>query len=118
GDVAADGGLGHIETLHRERVDQFALAADRARRDELADRALAGPLEFLTCHALGDAITVHAVPVHPIAVHAAPTAWRLAVMRVPNVGSSSGRSSPLLAPEAALVRRAHARVGCGPQSRR
>jgi hypothetical protein len=41
GDVARDGRLGDIEALRAERIDDLALAPDRARRDELADRLLA-----------------------------------------------------------------------------
>ena len=41
GDVARDRRLGHLEALRAEGVDDLALAADRPRRDELADGALA-----------------------------------------------------------------------------
>ena len=47
GDVARDGRLGHGEALRAEGVDDLALAADRPRRDQLADGALALRLEVV-----------------------------------------------------------------------
>ena len=78
-----DGRLGHLEALRAQRVGELALAADRCARDELADRPLAVALERP-----GPASGAWA------AITRRPTrAARPAVIRVPNVGSSSARSS-------------------------
>ena len=91
GDVARDRRLGHLEALRAEGVDDLALAADRSRADQLADRALALGLEVVAV--LGG----HAR-------HAAP-AWagRLAVIRVPKVGSVRARSRASGADESAMI---------------
>ena len=47
GDVARDGRLGDLEALRAQRIDDLALAADRARHDEVADRPLALLLEVV-----------------------------------------------------------------------
>ncbi len=94
GDVAADGGLGDIEPLLGQRIHEFPLAPDRTRNDELTDGALPKPLEFLARghgHRGGGR-------------HAAPTrAGRTAVIRVPNDGSPSARSSACSADESAMI---------------
>ena len=83
GDVARDGRLGDVEALRAERVDHLALAPDRARGDQLADRSLALLLVVVAGRAGAVALAV--------AVHAAPAcAGRTAVMCVPKVGSAEG----------------------------
>src|SRR4029077_9905818 len=81
GDVARHGRLGDFEALADEGIDDLALAADGSGGDEFADRPLSKSLELLRGSRVGRG--------HP----AAPTpASRVAVMRVPKVGSVKARS--------------------------
>src|SRR4029078_5063171 len=84
-DVPADRRLGHREPALDEPFRKLLLVADRVADDDLADRPLAVALR---CRSR---------------VHAAPTAFRTAVIRVPNVGSLSARSSARSAEASAMT---------------
>ena len=73
GDVARDRRLGHREALRAEGVDDLALAADRSRRDQLADRPLALRLEVV---AVLRSVAVAAVTRRVTRAPAGPPGWR------------------------------------------
>ena len=78
-----------------EGIDDLALAADRPRRDELADRPLALRLEVVAVLAVvGRCVR---------SCRARPARPGVAVIRVPNVGSSRARSSASGADESAMI---------------
>src|SRR6185436_5248502 len=83
-DIAAHGRLGDRESTIDQALAELLLAADRVTHDDLADRLLA-------------------VLLRRSRVHAAPTAFRVAVSRVPKVGSDRARSSARSAEASAMT---------------